>query len=463
MANNEGGAAAPTKQLASDRIIWLFAIGQLGWSILSGVISNWLVYYYQPDQALLDRGHLLFITQGAVFLGATVIGLISASGRLVDAFIDPFIGGKSDACTHPLGRRMPFMRYAAVPFGIVTTLVFFSPVAGTSVANDIFLLVMVLGFYFCMTCYCTPFNALIPELGCTQDLRIEVSTRISVTFFVGTCFAYLVPNVAGLLEPALGFTWAFRLTVGILAALAIVCMLVPTFTIDEHLYAKTEPSTISTVESLKATFKNRNFQVFAGSDILYWIALTMFQTGMPFYITMLMGLPDSMTFVLFAGMTVLSLLFYAPVNKLAKKMGKKKLVSFAFFFFSVAFAVTALSGSFGLPALFWGALVAVLAAIPMAILGILPQAVLADIAEADSIQTAQKREGMFYAARTFSMKMGQSLAMILFTSIALIGTNGFGYRLTAVVSTVLCLVGGLIFTRYNEARVLKTLGEGKEE
>lgn len=459
-ASSTPTAAASGKKLADDRVIWLFAIGQLGWSILSGIISNWLVYYYQPDASLIERGLAVFITQGTVLLGATVIGLISASGRLVDAFIDPFIGHKSDSCTHKLGRRMPFMRYAAIPFGIVTTLVFVSPVNGTSTANDIALLVMVLLFYFCMTCYCTPFNALIPELGCTQDLRIEVSTRISVTFFIGTCFAYLVPNIAGLLEGALGFTMAFRVTVGILSAVAVVCMLVPTFTIDEHAYAQTTPSTISTTESLKATFSNRNFQVFAGSDVLYWIALTMFQTGMPFYITALMGLSDSWTFMLFAGMTVLSLCFYAPVNKLAKKMGKKKLVAFAFFFFSVAFAVTALSGMFGIPALAWGVIVAVLAAIPMAILGILPQAVLADIAEADSIETAQKREGMFYAARTFSMKMGQSLAMILFTSIALVGTDGFGYRLTALVSTALCLVGGLIFTRYNEGGVLATLTRG---
>jgi GPH family glycoside/pentoside/hexuronide:cation symporter len=196
-----------------------------------------------------------------------------------------------------------------------------------------------------------------------------------------------------------------------------------------------------------------------GSDVLYWIALTMFQTGMPFYITVLMGFDDSMTFVLFAVMTLLSLAFYAPVNVLAKRMGKKRLVAFAFFFFSLAFLVTSLSGSFGIPSIVWGGLVAVMAAIPMAILGILPQAVLADIAEADAVETAEKREGMFYAARTFGMKLGQSFAMILFTSIALVGTNGFGYRLTAVVATVLCLAGGLVFTRYHEGSVLASIGE----
>lgn len=40
--------------------------------------------------------------------------------------------------------------------------------------------------------------------------------------------------------------------------------------------------------------------------------------------------------------------------------------------------------------------------------GILPQAIVANIADASSKTTGQDRQGMFYAARTFAMKMGQS-------------------------------------------------------
>ena len=242
------------------------------------------------------------------------------------------------------------------------------------------------------------------------------------------------------------------------AAIAVVCMLVPAFTIDENTYAETEPSTTPMGASVVKTFKNKEFQVFEISDILYWVAITMFQTGMPFYVTSLMGLDSSMNFVLFAGMTVISLIFYAPVNILAKRLGKKALVAFAFFFFCLAFGITSVCGQFGIPALVWGGIVAILAAIPMAILGILPQAVLADIAESDAVETGENREGMFYAARTFSMTLGQSLAMILFSSIATIGAGGFGYRMTAVVATVFCMLGGIVFLRYREANVLKTIG-----
>ena len=350
------------------------------------------------------------------------------------------------------------MRAAAVPLCIVTVLIFISPVNGTSPLNGLFLLVMDLLFYLFMTIYCTPFNALIPELGRTQEARINVSTYISFTFIIGTAAAYLLPNIAGALEPSFGYTVSMRIAVGILAVIGMICMLVPAFAINENEYADTTPSDTSAFSSLAKTFRNREFQKFVGSDVLYFIALTMFQTGLPFYITVLMKLPDQMSFILFALMTGVSVLFYAPVNILAGKIGKKKLVTFAFIFFSCVFLLTSMCGLFGISGIVWGLLVAILGAVPMAVLGILPQAIVADIAEADGITTGENRQGMFYAARTFAFKMGQSVAMLLFTSLALIGKNGFGYRVTAIVAAVLCLLGGIVLLSYNENKVLSVIG-----
>ena len=77
-----------------------------------------------------------------------------------------------------------------------------------------------------------------------------------------------------------------------------------------------------------------------GSDIFYWIALTMFQTGLPFFVTSLLKLPETMTTLYFVGMTALSLVFYIPVNKLTPKLGKKKMILFAFAVFSLAYFYT---------------------------------------------------------------------------------------------------------------------------
>ncbi len=451
------------KKTASNKILWIFAVGQLGWSMLSGIVTNLLVFFYLPGEEALSDGQQLFITQGK-FIGLTVIGIISAVGRLFDAFTDPLIAGRSDRLRHKLGRRIPFMRYAAIPFGVVTVLMFISPVNGESTLNSVTLFFCAMLFYLCMTCYCTPYNALIPELGSTQESRINLSTFISITYFFGTAIAYVVPVMAGMLRSTAGYAGSYRISIAIIAAVAVVCMLVPAFLIDENKYADTTPSESSAFSSLASTFRNKQFRTFVASDILYWIALTLFQTGLLFYVTELMGLKESMSTMLFIIMSVVSLCFYVPVNIISKKTGKKKPVAFAFIFFSLTFLVTAFAGKTGIPSLAYGVIIAVLAALPMAILGILPQAVVADIAESDKLDTGENRQGMFYAARTFAFKLGQSVAMLIFTSVATIGkSSGLGYRLTAVIAAVLCLLGGIVFLKYNESQVLSRIESNKED
>lgn len=439
--------------------MWLFAIGQLGWATLSGIIVNWLVYFYQPDQ-ITQAGQQLFIPQGTILGMITVIGLISAIGRIFDAFADPCIASLSDRCKHKDGRRIPFMRAASIPFTILTVLVFIAPVNHISLWNVLWLLLTSLGFYLCLTFYCTPFNALIPELGKTQQERLNISTYISLTFILGTAIAYLAPVIWGIFEPFLGKTNAMRVTFASMALFALICMLIPVFTIKEKEYVNSTPSDNDVFTSLIKTFKNKSFRIFVASDIFYWIALTIFQTGLPFYITSLLKLKESMTTILFVAMTACSLVFYIPVNLLAKKVGKKPLVILAFVMFSVTYCFTGITGeSLGISTTIQSFIMVVLASFPMAIFGILPQAMVADIAQADSIITGENREGMFYAARTFAFKLGQSISMLLFTGIATIGAvgSGLGYRLTAFSATFFCIIGGIILLKYNEANIYKII------
>ena len=451
------------KKIASNKLLWIFAVGQLGWSMLSGIVTNLLVFFYLPGKEALSDGQQIFISQGKI-IGLTVIGMISAVGRLFDAVTDPLIAGRSDRLRHRLGRRIPFMRYAAIPFGAVTVLMFISPVNGESQLNSAALFICAMLFYLCMTCYCTPYNALIPELGRTQESRINLSTFISITYFFGTAMAYVIPVAAGMLRGSVGYAGSYRISIAVLAVIAVICMLIPAFLIDENQYADTTPSQSSAFSSLSATFRNKQFRTFVASDILYWIALTLFQTGLLYYVTELMGLKESMSTLLFMIMSVVSLCFYVPINLISKKTGKKKPVAFAFIFFSLTFFVTSFAGKTAVPALAYGIIIAVLAALPMAILGILPQAVVADISEADKLETGENRQGMFYAARTFAFKLGQSAAMLIFTSVATIGkSSGLGYRLTAVIAAVLCLMGGLVFLRYNETQVISRISEAQED
>ena len=230
-------------------------------------------------------------------------------------------------------------------------------------------------------------------------------------------------------------------------------------------------------KSLGATFKNGNFRTFVFSDIMYWVGLTLFQTGLPFFVKVSMKLDESFTMIFLGGMTVLSAVFYPIVPKLVKKFGKKKLVVAGFLGLAVAYVIAGLIGVIGttvVPGIVYGVLICVIAAFPMALLGIIPQSIVADVAEADGYETGENREGMFFAARTFAMKFGQSLAMLVFTSLAIIGTTQntnsnditasvLGMTIVGFVAVAFCSLGAIILGFYNEKKVMNTIDKKHNE
>jgi len=447
------------KKPITNKLLWIFAVGQFGWSLLSGIVTNWMVYYYtgSPDAQNPNTGIFASgITQHPILFKLTLFGLVLAVGRIFDAITDPLIAGWSDSSNYKGGRRIPFMKAIAVPFALVTIGLFTLPQTSSIALNDTILFCLLMVFYLFMTIYCTPYNALIAELGDTQEHRINVSTYISFTFIAGQSISFMLPNVAGMLEGAFGQAGSVRMAVAIMATLACIAMLVPSLYIKERQYIDSKPSKTAAFSSLLKTFQNGQFRRFVYSDVIYFFALTLFQTGLAFYETKLMEIEDTWTFVLTATMTFISVCLYPVVNKLAPKLGKKKLIVTGFFAYAVVFLITSLCGK----GLAWGFVIAVCAAIPMAILGILPQACVADVAELSRLETGEDRSGMFFAARTFAFKMGQAIAMVVFTSMTVAGTPA-SYRATAVVATVTCLIGACLFLLYNEKMILSRIEELK--
>ena len=447
----------------TKKIMWCYAIGQLGWSIISGLIGSWLVYFYQPDATAKAEGMISLIPEGRVVFGIlTIIGLITAGGRIFDAITDPLIGNWSDKCKSKLGRRIPFMRYSAIPLGLVFVLVFCAPIKAVSAINVVWLFVFVAAYYFAITCYCTPYTSLLAELTHNQDEKLQLSTCISLTFIVGTAIAYVAPVIWKQFGN-LGFERipAMRLTFVILSVLATIFMLVPAFGIKEKDYCDVQPSETKMLKSLATTFKNKDFRVFVIQDIIYFLGLTMFQTGLPFFVTSLLKFDEAISTVMFVGLTAASLLFYPFITMLARKLGKKMLVVIAFIGFFITFGFTGICGpELKMNIILQAVLIVLLGAFPMAIFGICPQAIVADIAQSDEILTGENRSGMFYAARTFAMKFGQSAAMLIFTSLATIGAgDGSGYRIVALVAAGCCALGGIFMKLFNEKRILDIINK----
>ncbi|MCB0551160.1 MAG: MFS transporter [Phaeodactylibacter sp.] len=444
----------------------IYAIGQLGWSLASFGAANLLVYFYMPPQSEATAVFPSYIYQGAVLGIGTIIGFVNFGGRLFDAVTDPLIAGWSDRMEAPNGKRRRLMGIAALPFALLSFLIFYPPAAEPGWINNLWLVGTIVLFYFFLTLYVIPYTALISELGHYPGDRMLISTVISVAWALGFLMgsnAYLLQSV---FEKSFSSTQAFQLAIGLFALLSLVFMLVPVFFLQEKRYAYQQRLDAPPLDSLRSVFANRNFRFFLASDLMYWLALTFIQLGVSYFVTILFELDKAEATTFLAIGFVCSFLFYLPVNILVRKYGKKRLILAAFLVFSLIFALTAAVGWLDLPRrpLFY--LLAVLSGFPLASFGIIPNAIIADVAHQHQASSGHYQPGMFYAVRNFMMKGGISLANLIFPSLLLLGKSAAqpaGVVAAAVLAVVFCLTGLVLFGFYREDGKAFHVGEIRVE
>ena len=439
-----------------------YAVGQLGWSTLVNIIGLALVYFYLPPS---NAGLPNLITT-VVFLGVlNAITLIAASGRLLDAVTDPLIASWSDRSSHPQGRRIPFMKWAALPTAFFCLLMFVPPVQTMSGWNIVWLFVVQALFYIALTFYVTPFFALLPELGHTANQRLNLSTWISVTYALGIILAAQTPVLADVIQASFAVPdrlTALQYAIGGLAVVAVICMYVPVLAINERTYCESTASQVPMLEALRHTFRNPHFRFYVVADFAYFTSLTIIQTGLLFYVTVLLLQGEALVSTLLTLMVVVSFVFYPVVNILARRTGKKILIVVSFVVMSIVFLGVFFMGRLPLPPAMQAYAVILLYAVPLGFVAVLPNAVLADIAEHDALRSGIKQEGMFFAARTLMQKFGQTFGILVFAALTTVGKDpgqDLGIRLSGVAGFVLCFVAAVVFVRYNEGKVLRELKE----
>ncbi len=441
-------------------VIIIYALGQLGWSLAAFGGSNLLIYFYMPPEEADGVVFPPYIFQGTVLGIFTIIGLITAGGRVFDAFTDPMIANWSDRLKSSFGKRKLPMAIAFIPFALFSFLIFYPPSTTDIQLNSIWLIGSVFIFFLSMTIYVVPYTALIPELGHHPDDRMKISTIISVAWAIG----FLIGNSCYTLQSVLeidGYTSteAFHATILIFAGIAALFMLIPILFLNEKKYCQQGESGYSIMNAIKSVFNNRNFLYFSLSDFMYWLALTFIQIGNSYYITILMGLDKSYA-TLFMNIGFLcSFLFYVPINYLVKRFGKRQLMIVAFLSFCITFGITFAIKWIPIPIMVIFYSLAILSALPLAIFGIIPNAIIADIAHEQEEKTGANQSGMFYAARNFMMKMGITFANLIFPSLLLLGKSvdePLGVQLSTLCALVFCIMGYALFTQYKEVEVVAT-------
>jgi GPH family glycoside/pentoside/hexuronide:cation symporter len=430
-----------------------YGTGMMGWSVMINLVAVMLVYFYLPPEG---KGLNMLISQVTIFGIFNIMALVTASGRLLDAFYDPFIGRKSDTTKSKRGRRIPYMLYSIVPSVIFCILIFYPPQHTASSSNAIWLTVILALFFVATTTYIIPYNALLPELATTTEQKIRLSSFQQAGFVIGIVISSFTNNIADMLQKMIQLdsrAVAVQYSVIILCIIAGILMLVPVFAIDEKKYCHSAPSTIPLNQALKESLKNKNFIYFLIACFSYFMSLNLITNGLLYDVTVLAGLPESYGSKFMGFMVVLSLLFYPVVNILVKRTGEKKLMIFSFFLLAIAFTGITLLGRLPLEPRMQLFVLLAMAAFPAAALGILPNAILAGIAAKDVAETGDSKEGTYFAVNYFAAKMGQTFGIALFAALTIYGKDpghDQGLRLTGICGFVLCLLAGIVFTGFKE-------------
>ncbi len=432
----------------------LYASGQLGWSLAAYGVGNLLIYFYMPP----ETGKAIFpsfIFQGAVLGVFTLIGILSAAGRFFDAVLDPVVANWSDRSKARSGKRRWFLLRGALPFALFATLVFFPPNASESATNFVWLAVCLGAYFFFFAFYVIPYTALIPELGHSAEDRMRISTLLSVAWALG----FIAGNSAYALQAYFEQSGknpveAFQQAQLLLNGAALIFMLIPALLLRENRYARQAPSEHRLKDALSIVLGNRNFRVFLGSDLMYWLSLNFIQLGIGYYVTLLLGLDKANAFTFSLISFLSSFVFYAPVMWLEKRFGKSIMIQTAFWIFIGLFAVVGLARLVPLDKMLLLYILGVVAAWPLAVFGILPNALIGDVVEQEEKSSGRQLAGMFFGVRAFVMKAGISLANLVFPSLLLLGRstdNPAGVQLTTVIAIVFSLAGWLMFRRFREA------------
>ena len=432
-----------------------YAAGMMGWSIMTNIIIVMLPYFYLPPN---NSGLTPLVPQLLLFGAFNILSIIAASGRLFDAAYDPFIASVSDSSKNPKGRRFPIMKWAILPAVIFCSLVFYPLVRGESTTNAWWLVFVLAGFFVSVTTYIIPYNALLAELTHTAEEKVKLSTLQQVGFVLGMILGALCNNFADLIQAFFHVTSRFealQYTIWCLAIFSGIVMLLPIIFIKENNYVDSKPTHIPLFPAIKNTFRNANFKYYLISDFAYYTALSLMSSGLLYYVTVLLGLPDSDGGKFMGIMVFLSLLFYPFINGASKKFGKKTLVLFAFGILSLIFVTIFFFGKLPFSPSNQMYILVIFASFPLAALGILPNAILADIAQKDTLETGENHEGMFFAVKYLFVKLGQTIGIAVFAMLTIYGKdpgNDYGLRLNGVVGFVLCVVALLFFTRFKETK-----------
>ncbi len=363
---------------------------------------------------------LIFFTNVAG-IPVGLAGSILLIGKVWDAVNDPIVGVLTDKTqSRRWGRRLPWLLYGAIPFGVFFFLQWIVP----PFANDRTAQISSLFWYYVAiallsqvfyTVVNLPYTAMTPELTQDYDERTSLNSFRFGFSIGGSVLSLILAQIifASVSDRAMQY-------VVLAAVCTVICVLSLYWCVfgtrDRVLAFEAkrielpQPPSIPISEQLKIVFNNRPFLYVIGIYLCSWLAVQLTASIIPYFAVNWMGLPESNVPTVLIGVqgTALAMLFVW--TNLSKRFGKK-----AVYFMGMSFWIIAQIGLFFIQpnqiALLY--VLAIMAGVGVSTAYLIPWSMIPDVIELDELRTGQRREGIFYAFMVFLQKLGLALGLFL--------------------------------------------------
>lgn len=436
-----------------------FVLGQTGWSLAVFGFTELIFMFYLPP----DNGVPLFkayVFQGAILNVFTVVGVLSAIGYVISAFMEPIVGSLSDRSTFKFGKRKTFMAFAVIPFAFLSAAVFFPLRDGIHHLNIIWLSVTVIAAFIVKCFYTTPFNAMINEISDDEKDRLHIIMMLSISYAIGIGIGQTITIFLSMFKGTYSNEFIFQMSILLYAVIALLLMLSPVIFVPDNTGKNISNAEMNydkkhegIFDNMLEVWKDKNYRILLIAELIYWFPQKIFVSAVPYFVVALFKLDIVYTSIILYSVGIVSLAFYPMIDKLVDKFGKKKVMRSALLSLVIGFAFTGSIGLYKIPTILFVVIYIILNTYPAAVLGILPMALAGDNAEKDFKATGIAKNASYYAFKTFMMKIGVAITSLIFPSLLLLGktpNNPFGIRMVALVSMFASLAAYWVMRKYED-------------
>ncbi|MGN1390615.1 MAG: MFS transporter [Sharpea porci] len=418
-----------------------------------------MIAYGMPGLATLFT-FTMFTSSGLYFftdvvgMSSVFAGIIMMIGTFWDAFTDPIVGILSDSRDPKKGRRRPFLIWSAVPFGVVTWLLF-TNWGFVGIQQKVYFIIIALAFYTFQTTVDVPYTSLSGEVTADYDVRSRLATLRTFWATVGVSVGGGIMAYTSWLTPYVGKSKAWSICFAIFGVICTLSIIAGWMSSKGY---ENEQAVIEEKMSFKAILngplKNKAFLHLAVAFIFGILAQNIFLGILVYYLQNNLALTQAQISMVNIIMWIAALFWVFPIDHWSTKYSKATawvismsiwlitMIVFPFFFLK--------KGSSIMPIIMTSILVVGLNALYQVI-----YAMISDCVEVDELKNGVRTEGLFYSMATVSQKIASAIGIsILGVLIEKIGYNAQlttqsqatlnGFQMIFIVGTCACLAISII-------------------